>query len=69
MVYEIELWLSEYSDGFMAENELKVLLRPLVENQIIKSELSSNLQYSSAARQNYLSISPVYFRILHSEIF
>ena len=32
LVYEIELWLAEFSGGFWNEDELKNLLRPLVEN-------------------------------------
>ena len=65
MVYEIELWISEYSDGFLDEDELKMLLRPIVENYIIKPELGSWLKYSSTAQQNYWSIPVVSFRILH----
>jgi len=32
MVFEIELWLAEFSDGIWSEQELKEYLRPLVEN-------------------------------------
>jgi hypothetical protein len=68
MVYEIELWLSEYSDDFRSEDELKELLRPLVENYEIKSEVDLGLQFASTAQQNWWSISPVSFDILHSKI-
>ena len=32
LVYEIELWLAEFSDGFWNEDELKEKLLPLVNN-------------------------------------
>ena len=32
LVYEIEPWLAEFSDGFWSEDELKRNLRPLVNN-------------------------------------
>jgi hypothetical protein len=67
LVYEIELWLSEYSDGFRSENELKLLLRPLVENYFIEPEISSSSKFSSSAQVNYWSIPPVSFHILHSK--
>ena len=37
LVYEIELWLSEFSDGFWSEHELKQHLKPLVMNYIISN--------------------------------
>jgi hypothetical protein len=66
MVYEIELWLSEYSDGFRNENELKMLLRPLVENYEIQLDISFKL--SAAAQVNYWSLPSVSFHILDSKI-
>lgn len=35
LVYEIELWLAEFSDGFWSEEELKNHLKPLVNNYLI----------------------------------
>ena len=66
MVYEIELWLSEYYDNFRSEDALKALLRPLVENYIIEPEISSGLHFSSSAQVSWWSISPVSFHILDS---
>jgi hypothetical protein len=66
MVYEIELWLSEYSDNFRSEDALKGLLWPLVENYIIEPEISPNLQFSSSAQVSWWSISPVSFHIIDS---
>lgn len=66
MVYEIELWLSEYFDNFRSEDELKALLRPLVENYIIEPEIISGLHFSSSAQVSWWSISPVSFHILNS---
>jgi len=43
LVYEIELWIAEFSDGFWSEDELKDQLRPLVENYRIELEPHSGL--------------------------
>jgi len=64
MVYEIELWLSEYYNHFRSEDALKALLRPLVENYII--ELSSGKHFSSSAQVSLCWIPPVSFHILNS---
>ncbi len=49
MVYEIELRLVEFSNDYWSENELKNLLRPIVENYYIEIDgpnlvLGSNAQ-------------------------
>jgi hypothetical protein len=63
IVYEIELWLSEYYDNFRSEDELKFLLRPLVENYVIESEISFSQKFSSSAQMIRWSIPPVSFHI------
>jgi len=67
LVYEIELWLAEYSDGFWSEDELKDQLRPLVENYRIELEPHSGLELGSNARVERWSLSAVSFDILYVE--
>lgn len=56
LVYEIELWLSEYSDGHWNEQELKNNLKPLVIDYRVN--VGSNLVVvmdSNAKVQQYLA--------------
>jgi hypothetical protein len=66
MVYEIELRLAEYSNGYWSENELQQLFRPLVENYMVEPEIDPGLHFSSSAQMNWWSISLVSFHILDS---
>jgi hypothetical protein len=69
MAYEIELRLSEYSNGYWNEDELKQLFRPLVEFYEIEIDISSGPKLSANAQQNYRALIPhVSFHILHSKI-
>ena len=45
LVYDIELILAEYSRGCWDEDELKNLLRPMVENYVIGPEINSGLRF------------------------
>jgi hypothetical protein len=65
MVYEIELRLSEYSDGFRNEDELRSLLKPLLENCDFNIEPIPAKGISSNARVDQWSIS-VFSNILYS---
>lgn len=66
MVYEIELWLSEYSDGFRSENELQNLLRPLVVNYKVELVPIPGLQLGSNVRMERWLMSLVSFDKLSS---
>jgi hypothetical protein len=66
IVYEIELRLAEYSDGFRSEVELKNLLRPLVENYQVELAPIPNFQLGSNARVDHWLLSPVSFHKLSS---
>lgn len=69
MAYEIELRLAEYSSGYWNDDELKQLLRPLVENYKIEIDISPAPKFSAIAQQNYRSlVPPVSFHILNSKI-
>jgi hypothetical protein len=59
IVYEIELWLSEYSDGFRSEGELRNLLLPLVKNYHVNIEVSHKLKLGSNGLVECWSMSPV----------
>jgi hypothetical protein len=50
LVYEIELWLSEYSDHFRNEVELKNLFRPLVINYKVSNEVIPLIESGSNSR-------------------
>ena len=67
MVYEIELWLSEYFDNFRSEDELKALLRPLVENYNVYIELIPGIGLGSNARVEMWSMLQVSSHILYAE--
>lgn len=66
MVYEIELWLSEYSDGFRSKDELRNLLRPFVEKYNVNIDLIPGIGLGSNARVEYWLMSPVSFHKLSS---
>lgn len=66
MVYEIELRLAEYSDGFRSEDELKNLLRPLVENYQVELAPIPDFQLGSNARVDRWLMSPLSFDRLFS---
>lgn len=69
MAYEIELRLAECSNGYWNEDELKQLLKPLVENYEIEVDISYEPKFSSNVQQNYRSlIPPVSFHIIDSKI-
>ncbi len=64
MAYEIELRLAEYSNAYWSEDELKRLLRPLVENYEIEVQRSSAPKLSASVQQNYrCQLPPAFFRI------
>ncbi len=64
IAYEMELRLAEYSNDYWSEDELKALLRPLVENYYI--EIGPFARSSSSARVlQSQSMSFVVFDILH----
>jgi hypothetical protein len=50
LVYEIEIWLAEFSDGFWREEELKNSLQPLVSNYQI--DFAQNLWKSGVVNSN-----------------
>jgi len=66
LVYEIELWLSEYSDGFRSEDELKNLFRPLVKHYNISNEFIPVVQSGSNSRFEMWSMLLQSFDILYS---
>jgi hypothetical protein len=66
LVYEIELRLAEYSDGYWSEDELKNLLRPLVENYRVELAPISDFQLGSNARVERWSLLFVSSHILSS---
>lgn len=68
MVYEIELWLSEYSDGFRSEDELKNLLLPLIENYNVNIELFPCSESGSNVRVEWWSMLPPSFDILYAKV-
>lgn len=50
LVYEIELWLAEFSNGIWSEAELKQNLRPLVENYRVELVADSSISSASDVR-------------------
>ncbi len=66
MVYEIELRLAEYSDGYWSEDELKNLLRPLVENYWVELAPICEFQLGSNVLVDHWLLSPVSFHKLSS---
>ncbi|MBW1952185.1 MAG: hypothetical protein JRI66_03755 [Deltaproteobacteria bacterium] len=47
LVYEIELWLAEFSNDIWSEQELKQKLRPLVENYRVNLVADSSISSAS----------------------
>jgi hypothetical protein len=66
LVYEIELWIAEFSDGFWNENELRNYLRPLVENYQVELAPIPNFQLGSNALVEHWWMSLVSFHRLSS---
>ena len=66
LVYDIELLLAEYSNGGWNEDELRYLLRPLVENYQVELAPIPNFQLGSNARVERWSMSLVSSHILFS---
>lgn len=53
LVYDIELILAEYSRGCWNDDELKQLLRPIVENYNINIDYIPNVEIGSNARVDH----------------
>jgi hypothetical protein len=63
MVYEIELRLAEYSDGFRSEDELKNYLRPLVTDYKVEIGNDQNIKMDSIAKVDWYQLLSVSFDI------
>jgi hypothetical protein len=59
LVYEIQLRLAEFSDGYWTEDELRSLLRPLVSTVEVLSPELPRLSARSAVRHSQFELAEV----------